>query len=156
MIRGSLSGDGAIVARFQTLPSAMRDELSASMDRAAFRVQAHVVQDKLSGQVLKRVTGTLASSVNVARNDTATEIRRTIGTKVRYGGVHEFGGTFEVRAYQRRVALVRRTQGPQRLGEVQAHTVTFPERSFLRSGLRDLRSEILGDIRSDLGKVKPE
>jgi len=144
---GTIYGDDRVEARITGMADKVRGILKVAMEREWFALQAHVVQDKLSGQVLRRRTGVLASSINVGGADSATEFLESptelvgrVGTKVWYGRIHEFGGTFEVKEHSRTV--------DGRESTVKAHTVTFPERSFLRSGLVDRTSSIRDSIQS--------
>ena len=137
MISGFVTGDAAVIARFQALPGTMRAAVVDALKREWFRVQALVVTSKLSGDPLRRRTGVLASSINVggpqtatAFEDAGTTITARIGTRVRYGAVHENGGTFQIPEHGRMGHIVR------------AHTATFPQRSFLRSTLAEERGNI--------------
>lgn len=160
MIEATITGDKLVLAHLEKLPSNLRKAISDSVRRQWFRIQAEVVRGKLSGVPLHRRTGNLASSINVGGTDTATsfeesdtEVTGRIGTKVRYGAVHEYGGTFTVKEYQRRVTS-------RLLGEhevtVKAHNVTYPQRSFLRSTLADMRPSVLEAIRADVARAAKE
>ncbi|MGA7120039.1 MAG: hypothetical protein WBY94_08080 [Polyangiaceae bacterium] len=152
MIEGSVTGDSAIVLKLERLPTTLRGAVVNALKREWFRLQAAVVTGKLSGDPLHRRTGVLASSINVGGADTATEfvdepadIIGRIGTKVRYGYVHEYGGTFTIPSHDRRVE--------SRLGKsftqsVREHQATFPQRSFLRSTLDEQRPAVLAAIRA--------
>jgi len=151
MIEGAVTGDDAVVVRFERLPGALRAAVVREMRRQWFRVQAAVVTGKLSGDPLHRRTGVLASSINVGGSDTATEfvdepteIIGRIGTKVRYGFIHENGGTFTIPSHDRRVES---RLGKPYVATVREHKATYPKRSFLRSTLKELRPSILAAIR---------
>ncbi len=152
MIEGTVTGGDAIIVKFERLPGTLRQAVVDAMTREWFRIQAAVVTDKLSGDPLHRRTGVLASSINVGGPQTATtfvdepeEIVARIGTKVRYGFIHEYGGTFTIPSHDRRVE--------SRLGKsftqsVREHKATFPQRSFLRSTLDEQRPAVLAAIRA--------
>jgi HK97 gp10 family phage protein len=61
-----------------------------------------------------------------------------VGSDKKYAPIHEFGGTFKVRAHTRkrkytgRIALSRGHTGPM---QVKAHTMKMPKRSFLEPAL---------------------
>lgn len=157
MIEGSISGDEVVLLRLERLPNAIRKELADEMKKQWLRVQAAVVTKKLSGDPLHRRTGVLASSINVGGPDTATtfeedstEIVGRIGTKVWYGRLHEYGGTFHVKAHERKVL--------GRLGATMTkeHDITFKQRSFLRSTLDEMRDSILDAMRSAVTKATNE
>ncbi len=141
-----VSGDDRAALRFEAMGPRIRQGLMDAMMREWFALQAAVVTTKLSGQVLKRRTGLLASSINVGGPDTATAFEQSpvllvgrVGTRVWYGKVHEEGGTFEVKAHTRTSPLGRSYP-------VRAHSVSYPERSFLRSTLRDRSTQIRSAI----------
>ncbi len=136
MIRMTLIGGRETVARFETVSKQVYDALKAVIQEQWFGLQAYIVTSKLSGQVLKRRTGLLASSINVGGPQSTSEfsadesyIVGKVGTAVVYGAIHEYGGQ------------VTRTS---RLGKT--FTQNFPERSFLRSGLQDKQSQIRAAI----------
>lgn len=127
-----------------------RQALVDGMKVQWYALQRRIVTTKLSGQVLNRVTGNLASSINAGGPNTASEfldsgneIIGRVGTKVRYAAVHEYGGDVKVPAHER-------------MGRpVKAYTAHFKERSFLRSGLQDqgdqIRAAIANAVRQGLG-----
>jgi hypothetical protein len=77
----------------------------------------YAVRDQLSGQKLRRRTGTLQRSVAASpriepsRIDSPSRITGVIGTSLGYGKAHEegFAGTVQVRAHARRKVAVRRS-----------------------------------------------
>jgi hypothetical protein len=160
LLEAFVTGDDAVTARLTGLPDKMRAALTAAMQRQWFKVQAAVVTGKLSGDPLHRRTGVLASSINVGGTGTASkyedlgaQIIARIGTKVRYGKVHEDGGTFQIPAHERRLTQVFGKPVSERTITVSAHTATFAQRSFLRSTLRDLGDQIKEDIRRSIGEA---
>ena len=105
------------------------------------KLQGLVKTTKLSGQVLKRKTGTLSRSINTKFENNG--LVGKVGTNVLYGKVWEYGGVYQIKAHMRMMkqAFGKPVSDP-RLINVQAHAVRFPEKSFLRSALKDLRPEI--------------
>jgi phage gpG-like protein len=148
MIKVELVGTDKVIARFASLPQKARQSLIDAMKRQWFALQAHVVSQKLSGQVLKRVTGNLASSINVDSKfeESPAEIVGSVGTKVIYGAIHEDGGTVNVKAHTRNVTQVFGRPITPVEAFVRAHTATYPQRSFLRSSINDLSGQIRSDI----------
>lgn len=148
MIKITVIGSERVAARLEAMPDRIREVLYKAILGQWYGLQAHVVQDKLSGQVLKRRTGNLASSIHVGGTDTLTTIIQTpqsivatVGTKVRYARIHEYGGVVNVRAHARKSVLGKTYQ-------VRAHQATYPERSFLRSSILDRASQIRDAIQS--------
>lgn len=149
MIEATVTGIEQTIARFDAMPERLRNDIREAMTRQWFGLQAAVVTDKLSGDPLHRRTGVLASSINVGGSDTASEFVEDeasfigrVGTKVKYARPHEFGGTFQVPEHARQISMVfGRPVAPHQI-MVRSHTVTFPERSFLRSTMREREAQI--------------
>lgn len=98
------------------------------------KLQAHIVEDKLQGQVLHHRSGKLAGSIRVippsAEGAALTAGVEGAGGPAWYGRIHEYGGTFHYARLNRRTGLTRQV------------TMTFPERSFMRSSLFDMEEMI--------------
>lgn len=158
MITGYVSGDNAITARLRAMPEAVEQGVQASIGRLVLRLQRKVMQDKLTGQVLKVRTGTLRRSIDqvvVAEPGAVTGI---VSTNVKYGKAHEYGfkGPANVKEHLR---LVKQAWGkPLKFpvfATVKTHTVnmSLPERSFLRSALREMEPDIRGDLRKSVSEA---
>lgn len=124
------------------------ERLNAALNRVITRwsidLQRHVKQDKLSGQVLHVRSGTLRRSINRKVTRTPTSIVATAGTNVEYAAAYEYGfdGDVNVKAHLR--SSKNGFQFPVKSFVRHQHT---PERSFLRSALKDLESQITADIK---------
>jgi phage gpG-like protein len=160
MIEAVVVGDKEIIAKLSALPEGLRKTITDQVTKLGFKLQRHVQADKLSGQVLKVRTGILRSSINLKVDQGTSEVIATVGTKVSYARVHEFGfkGAVSVRAHLRQVKQVfgRPVSATQ---NVKAHSrnVNLPERSFLRSALKDMEVEIKTSleraVREEVAKV---
>lgn len=128
-----------------------RSSLRAELTIQAINLQTHVVRDKLSGQVLKNQTGTLRRSINWRLEDPAAGPTAFVGSfagyvspsgapAASYARIHEFGATVTVPAHTRTVN--------GKVQNVREYTATFPERSFLRSALRDNTEKIKKGIKA--------
>ena len=168
MIHGYLVGDAEVTARLDALPTKLRDEMKEGIGRCVLKLQRMVTRDKLSGQVLKVRTGTLRRSIDQVVEDDGNQVTGIVSTNVKYAAAHEYGfqGTVDVRDSLRRskeqFSLRKLTksglESKASLGKwagkgeivVRAHSrqVSIPERSFLRSALRDL--EAAGIIRDEM------
>src|ERR1041384_5652469 len=103
-----------------------------------------VVEEKLSGQVLKNKTGTLRRSQHESVTSDEKVIQGTVATDPSasaYGYVHEYGGTFDVKAHMRKSSHNMQTW-------VRQHSVTFPVRSFLRSTLNEMAPDIVEGLQN--------
>lgn len=147
----------ALMAHLTAFPDRLAKSVVRAMNRVTIGVQAHVKADKLSGQVLHVQTGTLRRSINREVRVNGGEIEGIVGTNVEYAAAHEYGfhGTVTVRAHIRRISTSIKSQAigsmHNRVGrasknkyfkgyaDVREHSrkVDLPERSFLRSALKD-------------------
>jgi phage gpG-like protein len=149
MITATVVGKEALIFRMQALPENIKIRLVPVIARLASKLQRHVMQDKLSGQVLHNITGTLRRSINYKMHDTSSSVFATVGTNVSYAAIHEYGfsGVVTVREHLRTITQVWGRQllgGPKQI-MVRAHPMRMkmPERSFLRSALGDMKDEII-------------
>lgn len=149
MIEGTVTGDELVVARLERLGPTVRQALHDAMVAQALRVQKAVVTEKLSGNPLHRRTARLASSITQNVTDEGDGVVARIGTNVRYGRVHELGGTFQIPAHERRTKSGK-------TATVRALTATFPQRSFLRSVLAELRPSIVEQIQASIARAVKE
>lgn len=156
-IDGTVSGDRQVIVNLGRVEPAVRAELVKATGRITLKLMRESVQNKLSGQALKRRTGTLARAVTQSPRtyEAGPLIIGTVGVPdikgqggrapVKYGRAHEYGfsGTVTVKEHLRTVkqAFGKPLKTPVR-ATVKAHSATLnlPERSFLRSALRDLQA----------------
>lgn len=149
----------SLLGRLSATPGSVETLLTRAITRIAIAVQGVVKSRKLSGQVLHNRTGTLRRSINQRVEQRGDRIEGTVGTNVIYAGVHEFGfnGQVSVAGHTRNVrqaALKGSSEGGGVPGDgvvyVQSHSrmLRMPERSYLRSTLREMRPEIVADIRA--------
>lgn len=157
----------AFLARLKGSTDRLQANLRRVVNRLSIEVQARV-KDKLTGQVLHVRTGTLRRSINRVVTEQGLNITATIGTNVRYAAIHEYGfdGSVEVPAHTRKV----RAQGEMALRKVKgrgfgvwekkegavtgvanvrehSRKMHMPERSFLRSTLREYSPMIREQLR---------
>ena len=142
----------ALLARLSGAHDRLQASLLQAVERLSIRVQSEVKEGKLTGQVLHVRTGTLRRSINRVVEQDDRKTVATVGTNVVYGRIHEYGyqGTVDVREHARNVGGTSTT--------VRAHqrNVNLPERSFLRSTLREYEGEINATLReAALRAVQP-
>lgn len=142
MIHGSVVGGESLIQSTNLYSSAMMSRVRTEVARLAVEMVTRVKADKLSGQVLKVLTGRLRRSITFRLNNGPNTATATVGTNVEYARAHEYGfsGPVTVRAYLRKTV-----HGD---AQVRSHTRTMnlPERSFLRSTLADMRTAIVGRL----------
>jgi phage gpG-like protein len=152
MITGRVTGDREVVAKLSQLPGGIQSKLADTITRLCIKLQVHIKQDKLSGQVLGAPSGRLRRSItyNVAQQG-ASAVQGTVGTNVEYARRFELGfqGSENVREHLREMtkAFGRPVKNPHKI-TVHAFTrhVNVPARSFLASALADMKPEILSKI----------
>ena len=96
MITVDIVGDTEVIARLSAIPNRVQQGLVRTLQRFQLDMIREVVR-KLSGPVLKRRTGVLASSINLGAGvsrfeQSSNQLTAIVGTNVKYGGIHEFGG----------------------------------------------------------------
>lgn len=131
--------DTAVKANVGAMSERVHRNMLRAVTKEALMLEQHVKRDKLLGQVLKRQTGALGQSIHNEVIDEPAEITgRVYSAGVKYAGLHEFGGTFE--------RLVTKAWG--RLVK-NPHQVkfTYPDRSYLRSALKDNRERIIDALK---------
>jgi len=120
------------------------------------------VMGKLSGDVLRVRTGRLRRSIHPEWDFRQGYSGATVGTNVEYAAIHEYGfsGSVQVKSFQREMTKAFGKPISPTQVTVRAHTrnVNMPERSFLRSTLREMNSEITDSLQvavtKELNKVK--
>jgi phage gpG-like protein len=149
VITAYLIGDTQLIARLSAMPGKLRAGVGRAVLRLALLLQRKVQVEKLSGQVLKVKTGSLRSSINIQVSEGATRVMASVGTNIRYAGIHEFGGTQPGRTIlpKRGRALAFEFAGARRFfASVNRPAAHYPERSFLRSALREMQPEIRTEL----------
>lgn len=158
MIKGIVVGDRETIAKIKGLTKEVRAELTKTIWRIVIRLQRYVKEGKLSGQVLHVRTGTLRRSINADVKDSGWAIHGIVGTNVHYGRIHEFGftGAVEIKEHLRMVkqAWGKPLKNPHKVS-VKAHsrTIKLPERSFLRSALKDMAPDVRKELESAIAKT---
>lgn len=148
----------SFLARIEGMGARLHESVLRAVTRLSIDVQDKV-KDKLSGPVLHvGKTGTLRRSINRVVRDQPSEIMAQVGTNLVYAAVHEYGfdGIVNVREYTRRsaaqLAVGRKSRAKKSEGTitVRAHTMHMrvPERSYLRSTVREQAGAISGNIKA--------
>lgn len=157
-----ITGDQTLANRLAGVGPSIQREISQSIKELTFELQEYIQANKLSGQVLNVKTGALRAHIftKVEENSGVTTGTVFISpSQVPYAGVHEFGGTIKhpggtaysissagsrfIPNSDDRVGILRT------LGYVtKAHDIPMPERSYMRSGLKDFRDRILEALRA--------
>lgn len=148
IVNVTVVGDKALIARLKEMPRAVNEALYLKVMTLALKLEKLVKTGKLNGQVLNRITGALARSIhNVVDRDLSSVIGRVFSSgDVKYAGIHEYGGRTPAHVIEPKKASVLAFMGKGG-SMVFARKVNhpgskMPERSFLRSSLSDMSTEI--------------
>jgi len=146
MIRGELVGDKAVIRSLEE----QRLRVVSGVEKVVMRLTMkllRLVKLKLSDDVLRVRSGRLRRSVNAQFTGSGAKTQGEVGTNVAYARVHEYGLTVTVEEHMRmqKLAWGRAMKTPRQV-LVKAHQVRFPERSFLRSALREMDPEIRAEL----------
>jgi HK97 gp10 family phage protein len=154
MLNIVITGDREVIQRFEAMATKVHTALLAEITKQALDLQAHVVRDKLQGQVLNHITGRLQSSIMHEVNDNGKSIigRVYSNNSVNYAAIHEFGGTVPDR-YPVNGKALHWMSGGQDVFAKFARGFTMPERSFLRSSLEDYKSRIIDGMTAAVQKA---
>ncbi len=154
MMKLKLVGVESVVAKFKGRSRAAPRVIEQALTKFVIDLQRHVMEDKLSGQVLNRVTGTLRRSITQRVERNATWFLGIVGTNVEYARIHEYGGDVTVKAHLRTIkqAFGKPLKTPVTVN-VQEYVAHYPERSFLRSALKDMAPQLKGRMEAALNEV---
>lgn len=159
MIRLHLIGDNALIAKLRHITPATEKTLQDGLFRLVLRLQKKIQAEKLTGQVLRVQTGTLRRSITHQVFMTPqVALTGVVSTNVVYGRQHEYGfqGTLSIKAHQRYIKKAwGKSLKQSRHVAIRPHarTVKYPERSFLRSALRAMQSEVATTLLTHLNKT---
>lgn len=147
-IEAVIVGDEGGRACFHRAAGEIDGKLADSMGRITIRLQAHVIRNKLSGQVLNVRTNNLRGSIHQEVIRDGSAIVGRVGTNVEYAAFHEYGfnGAQSVREHMRtiKMAFGKMLKEPKKI-VIGAHTrhVDYKGKSFLRTALQDQHEEIV-------------
>ena len=172
MLTATILGADRVSAYLTGLPPRLFGILKTEVSRLTLELLRKVKEGKLSGQVLKNQTGTLRRKINQQVVSDEHAVVGKVGVKISYAAAHEFGfdGVVTVQAHLRRckaqmaAALRTRKDGStyhsnkgKGSGEIQVRSFSrhmhLPERSFLRSALREMAPEIQEGIANAVKKA---
>lgn len=155
MITVKLVGDRELVARLTSMPDRVKRELAKKVTVLSLRLESKIKQ-KLSGDVLNVVSGNLRRSIfaKVPPSVTSTSVIGGASSSgdVKYAGIHEFGGTIN---HPGGTPYIVTEAGAQFISKAAAagmktpppvtkpHPIPMPEKSFMRTSLAEMRSEIV-------------
>lgn len=148
MITAQIIGKEQFISRFAAMPENLHDELKRRITTLSLQMEAHVKNDKLSGQVLNSLTGALKRSIQSDVMDGGDVITGRVysAAPMPYARIHEYGG-------KTKAHIIEAINGQALRFEIGGKVIyrksvnhpgsTMPERSYLRSSLEDYRENII-------------
>jgi phage gpG-like protein len=133
------------IAKIERIPERVRSALRGTIVDLTQSL-AELVRTKLSGGVLKVRSGRLLASITSTLVENTTSIVGKVETRgVPYAAIHEYGGTIHHPGSSKFQAW----EGPDgwvRTHFTRPHDIVMPMRSYMRSSLEEMRSEIVARL----------
>lgn len=161
MIRHEIVGDKEVIAHLMAFPPSLRTQLRAEVNKQSVDLWNYVKDNKLSGQVLRHVTGHLKDSINVQVTETSTGVHGQVGglgKAVKYAAYHEYGfsGQRSIGECLRmqKMAWGKAMKNPRKV-TVRAHTqnVNYLGKPFMRPSLAERTPMIQAGITAAVKKA---
>jgi phage gpG-like protein len=152
MLKVEFVGDRALLARLARMPDRMKQMLRRTVTTLALKLEARV-KFKLSGDVLHVRTGALRRSISHTVDEVAGGIVGRVFSSgdVKYAAIHEFGGQTPAHIIvpNQAKALAFMVGGELRFAARVNHPGSkIPERSYMRSSLKEMSGEIKRDMQA--------
>lgn len=128
-----------VVAHFQRIGADLPIGLASAMDRIGSGLKAYIIENKLSGQVLNKVSGKLAGSESYQVDQSGNIVSVVVSANTPYAVAQEYGGAYTVPAHMSMSALGRAFA-------VRTHQANFTERSYQRAGLAEYTDIAIQEI----------
>lgn len=153
-ITGVVTGDKNVIARIERITPNVRQSLTDAMLRVSIDLQGYVAKNKLSGQLLKRRTGTLAASIQHKVVSTSVSITGVVGSRInegaplKYARIHEDGANqvVTVREHLRMMTMAfgQAVKSPRKI-TVRAHSAKqhVKAKRYLAGSLEENRARYL-------------
>lgn len=146
MIALEIIGADRVITRLGESPDKIRAAAKSSLGIWATELAGYIKTEKLSGQVLNRISGRLSSSVHPVSEQSGSSVSGGAGggAGVPYAEIHEFGGLIPAHQVvaKNAAAMCFTVDGVKRFAKsVQIPDVQMPERSYMRSSLEEKAPE---------------
>lgn len=153
LINVTLVGERETLAKIKGLAPAVDQALYLKIKVLSLKLEKHIKTNKLNGQVLNRITGALARSIHSTVDRTRNAVMGKVFSSgdVKYARIHEYGGTIQhpggtayiIDPKKRGLAMfISNKAATPDMKRTQPHPIKMPERSYMRTGLRDMSTEI--------------
>jgi hypothetical protein len=151
-----LQGPEQIAARLNSTRIRAANALATQLYISMGRLREYIVGSKLSGQVLRHRTGNLINSVFPSIEQSLDQSKLTgkvsVDNAAPYGRYQEYGAHIPERVPIRAKAL-HWVNGGESIFAMRARAFDLPERSFMRSSLRETREEIITALATALNRA---
>lgn len=146
-----------VIANFRDYPAKLKTRIVETMRQLGVEYVNYVRKNKLSGNPINSRTGALSNSIYATVVETGDIATITAGSRgVRYAGIQEYGGTVHIPAIRPVSARVLHwTSGGGNVFAMyaRAHDVRIPERSYLRSSLREMQPVMISRLRAAISEI---
>lgn len=150
MISAEVRGSKELATKFDGMTAAVHASLLKKIYSLTIQLATRV-RRKLTGEVLQVRSGNLRASIHEDVKDTPTEIIGRVFSSgdVKYAGIHEYGGVVPAHVVvpnkARALAFV---VGGKQVFAMRANIpdVKMPERSYMRSSLVEMKSDIIAGL----------
>lgn len=144
-----ITGTERVVEGFQLRVGRVRAAAKSSLDAWAVELAGYIKSTKLSGSPLHRRSGRLSASVHPVMENSSDAVTggAASGSGVPYAKIHEFGGVinhpggtafFVSQLLGGRAFFVSNASAiANSLPRTKPHPIPIPERSYMRSSLRE-------------------
>lgn len=150
MLNVKFTGDRELIAKLSSMPAKLREALYRKTVAFTLQLEAKV-KAKLSGVVLNVVSGALRRSIQRDVTQGADFVRGKVYSAgdVKYAGIHEFGGVIKHPGGTKYMMVEGKTifvskvlSNNLNLPVTKPHNIPMPERSYMRSSLREMAPAI--------------
>jgi phage gpG-like protein len=170
MITAKITKGADLGKKFRDSIPNMQSGVQKEIMRLALKMTL-LIQTKLSGDVLNVRSGRLRRSIHPEWDFIPGIYRAAVGTNVEYAGIHEYGGIIKAKERIQKMyykigrdgmvgsQFVKKSKSNfVQEAKRKAHDIHMPERSFLRSALREMNPEIvtgiMGAVAKELNAIK--
>ncbi len=164
MIDFQVTGDKELIGKLQHLPADMRASLLRKINELSIRLEAHIKADKLSGNPLHVRSGDLRDSITheVTQSGSSIEGKVFSSGNIPYAAIHEYGGIIHhpggtpyfIEGLTGMAVFVSIAAALNRnLPVTRAHDIPIPERSYMRTGLADMKTAIIDGMSEAVGEA---
>jgi hypothetical protein len=146
MITIQLVGDREVIAKLSAMPEGTRSGLARAITRLSLEGE-RLSKQKVSGEVLNVRTGAGRSGIHaLPTTSTSTEVKGGWASSVYYMKFQEFGVPHSWQIRPKTAKALAFEIGGKTIFAMHVTHPPLPERSFMRSALREMQPRIQSEI----------